>query len=101
MLRCGAYSKRGATVDNMYKEKSTKEEVYKAIVDDYTEAISLLPDGLSYKQDAGPHDQIRRYRPSCQNKTLPRIRRKGVANTAEMAEILTELEADSPTVYIP
>lgn len=40
-------------MDNMYKEKSTKEEVCRAIIDDYTEAITLLPDGLSYKRDAG------------------------------------------------
>ena len=91
--------KEALTVDNMYKEKSTKEEVYKAIVDDYTEAISLLPDGLSYKQDAGHMTKYAAIALRAKTKLYHAYDEKGVANTAEMAEILTELKQIPDGIY--
>ena len=75
----------------IYKEKSSKEEVYKAVIEDYDEAIAKLSDGVNYK-DANFHitaDAVRAFR--ARTRLYHAYDENGVAVKAEMAEILTEL----------
>ncbi len=76
----------------MYKEKSTKEEVYKTIIDDYTDAIALLPAGQNYLAAPGhiTADAVRAFR--ARTRLYHAYDETGTANPTEMAQILTELD---------
>ncbi|MDE6482492.1 MAG: RagB/SusD family nutrient uptake outer membrane protein [Rikenellaceae bacterium] len=83
--------KEALVVENMYMEKSSAEDVYKSIIGDYTEAISLLPKGQNYMANPGhiTGDAVIALR--ARTRLYHAYDANGTANKTEMAEILTEL----------
>lgn len=83
--------KEALVVEDMYKEKSSAEDVYKTVIGDYTDAIALLPKGQNYLANPGhiTGDAVIAFR--ARTRLYHAYDENGVANKTEMAEILTEL----------
>ncbi len=77
----------------MYKDKSDREAVYKAVIDDFNEAAALfwvLSD--TYSEQTRSHDRRAAATAFCARTMLYHAYDdKGVANKTEMAEILAKL----------
>ncbi|MDE7356394.1 MAG: RagB/SusD family nutrient uptake outer membrane protein [Rikenellaceae bacterium] len=83
--------KEALTIETMYKEKASREDVYKAVVADFTDAMACLTPGEAYSARPGriTHDAVIAFR--ARTKLYHAYDASGKAVPAEMAEILTEL----------
>lgn len=83
--------KERLNTDNMYKEKVVKEEVYKAVIEDFDEAIRLLPESQLYSANPGHMTRAAAIGFRARTRLYHAYNEQGQANTAEMGEILAEL----------
>lgn len=84
--------KEALTIETMYKEKSSREEVYKAAVDDFTDAIACLKAGETYSARPGHMTRDAAVAFRARTRLYHAYDASGKANSAEMTEILAELE---------
>lgn len=87
------------TVENMYKEKSSKEDVYKRAIDDFKDAINLLPEGQAYSANPGHFTKAAVIAFRARTRLYHAYDENGNANATEMAEILTELNQIPTGLY--
>ncbi len=89
--------KEALTIETMYKEKSSREDVYKAVIADFTDAIACLKAGETYSAKPGriTHDATIAFR--ARTRLYHAYDASGKANTAEMTDILAELETIKAT----
>ncbi len=83
--------KERLNTDNMYKEKVVKEEVYKAVIEDFDEAIRLLPESQLYSANPGHMTRAAAIGFRARTRLYHAYNEQGQASTAEMGEILAEL----------
>ncbi len=87
------------TVENMYKEKSSKEDVYKRAIDDLQDAANLLPDGQAYSANPGHFTKAAVIAFRARTRLYHAYDENGTANATEMGEILTELNQIPTGLY--
>ncbi len=81
------------SLDNMYREKSDREDVYKAIIKDFDDAIALLPETQTYMQNPGHMTCAAAIGFRARTKLYHVYDENGEPkSTAEMTEILNELK---------
>lgn len=83
--------KEALDINTMYKEKSPKEDVYKAAVGDFDEAIKLLPESQLYSANSGHMTCAAAIGFRARTRLYHAYNEQGAANPTEMAEILAQL----------
>ncbi len=84
-------TKEATTVETMYKDKSDREAVYKAVIDDFNEAAALLGTSDTYSNKPGRMTGAAATAFCARTMLYHAYDDKGVANKTEMAEILAKL----------